>query len=82
MICKTRGGKTEILLQTLEGLKQQLDPKAFFRANRQLMVHINAVKQLHNLFNGKLKIELKNNPDIEVVVSSEKAQLLKAWMDY
>ncbi|MDR0264110.1 MAG: LytTR family DNA-binding domain-containing protein [Sphingobacterium sp.] len=75
-------GTVEIVPQTLEELEQQLNPKIFFRANRQFIVHIDAIKRLHNHFNGKLKIEIKNNDEVEILVSREKAQLLKNWLDY
>ena len=63
-------------------LEMELDKNKFFRANRQFIVHIDAVKQLQNYFNGKLKVEIKDNPDIEIIVSRDKAQLLKSWMDF
>lgn len=75
-------GTVEIVPQTMEELEQQLNPKVFFRANRQFIVHIDAIKRLHNHFNGKLKIEIKNNDEVEILVSREKAQLLKNWLDY
>lgn len=75
-------GQTEIIPQTLEELEKQLDPTQFFRANRQFIVHIDSVKQISNYFNGKLKIELKNAPEMEVIVSREKSSLFKSWMDY
>lgn len=75
-------GSLEIIPQTLEELEQQLDPKYFFRANRQFILHIDSIKQIHNHFNGKLKIELRKYPDIEVIVSREKASALKIWMDF
>jgi len=75
-------GTVEIVPQTLEELEQQLNPKVFFRANRQFIVHIDAIKRLHNHFNGKLKIEIKNHDGVEILVSREKAQLLKNWLDY
>lgn len=75
-------GTVEIVPQTMEELEQQLNPKVFFRANRQFIVHIDAIKRLHNHFNGKLKIEIKNNDQVEILVSREKAQLLKNWLDY
>ncbi|ULT24175.1 LytTR family transcriptional regulator [Sphingobacterium sp. E70] len=56
--------------------------QSFFRANRQFIVHIDAIKRLHNHFNGKLKIEIKHSEDVEILVSREKAQLLKNWLDY
>lgn len=75
-------GTEETLIQTLEELEQQLDPKYFFRVNRQYIIHIDAIKQIYNHFNGKLKLELKKNPELEILVSRDKALLIKAWMDF
>ncbi|WP_407484221.1 LytR/AlgR family response regulator transcription factor [Elizabethkingia meningoseptica] len=75
-------GSIEVIPQTLEELERQLDPKFFFRANRQFIIHIDSVKQVFNHFNGKLKLELKKNTDMEVIVSREKASVFKSWMDY
>ena len=79
---KLKCATVEIVPQTLEELEQQLNPKVFFRANRQFIVHIDAIKRLHNHFNGKLKVEIKHSEDVEILVSREKAQLLKNWLDY
>lgn len=79
---KLKSGQTDTLMQTLEELEQQLNPKFFFRANRQFIVHIDAIQQLHNYFNGKIKIELKENDKTEIIVSREKAQSIKQWLDY
>lgn len=71
---------TEILLhQSLEEIEQQLDPRFFFRANRQFIIHINAIDQVLNYFNGRLKLILKNN--VELLVSKERSKFLKDWMD-
>lgn len=75
-------GKDEVLQQTMEELEQQLDPKVFFRANRQFIIHIDSVMQIHNYFNGKLKITLRKSQDTEIIVSRDKALLLKNWMDF
>ena len=79
---KLSGGSEEVLPQTLEELEHQLDPKFFFRVNRQFIVHIDAIKHIHNYFNGKLKIELRKNPEVEIIVSRDKAVPIKIWMDY
>lgn len=79
---KLANGAEEIVPQTMEELEQQLNPKSFFRANRQYIIHIDAIQRVANYFNGKLKIDIKNNPNIEVIVSREKAQSLKTWLDY
>lgn len=75
-------GSEEALSQTLEELEQQLDPKLFFRVNRQFILHIDSIKHIHNYFNGKLKVELRKNPELEIIVSRDKAGLIKNWMDF
>lgn len=75
-------GQSEIIPHTLEQLEQELDPKLFFRINRQYIVHIDSIQKIHNYFNGKLKIGLKNNVDPEIFVSRKKAFLLKDWIGY
>lgn len=76
-------GSKNILSLTLEVLEQQLDPKHFFRANRQYIIHINSIERIHNYFNSKLKLDIKQCKDKEaVVVSRSKATLLKDWLDY
>jgi len=70
-----------LIPQTLETLEEQLDPKQFFRANRQYIIHINSNNQVHNYFNSKLKLDLKNSKE-EVFVSRLKANAFKEWLDY
>lgn len=79
---KLDNGKEEIIPQTMEELESQLNPKCFFRANRQFIIHVDDILQVHNYFNGKLKVELKKNPELEILISREKAPVFKAWMDY
>jgi two-component system, LytTR family, response regulator LytT len=79
---KLLDGQEQVIPQTMEELEQQLDPKLFFRANRQFIVHIDAIVRVHNYFNGKLKLAIKKNPDVEIVVSRDKAMLLKNWLDF
>ncbi|WP_316803501.1 LytTR family DNA-binding domain-containing protein [Pedobacter nototheniae] len=74
-------GAEIVLLQKMEELEEQLDPKYFFRANRQFIIHIDAVLQIHNYHHGKLKVVIKNC-GAEIIVSRDKASLLKLWMGY
>lgn len=75
-------GNKEVIPQTLEELEGELNPKFFFRANRQFLIHIDAILHIHNFFNGKLKLVLKKNIDTEVIVSRDKANQLKDWMNF
>lgn len=79
---KFQNGMEETIPNTMEELEKQLDPKLFFRANRQYIIHIDSVRFIHNYFNGKLKIVLKKNPEIEIVVSRDKATVMKKWLDF
>jgi two-component system LytT family response regulator len=64
----------------MEQLEQELSEEQFFRANRQYLVQIKAVKVAHLHFNGKLKLELIPQAADEVLVSREKATSFKQWM--
>lgn len=79
---KLNNGTEEIVPQTMEELEMQLDPQYFFRANRQFIVHIDAIARIRNSFNGKLNVEIKQHPEVEIIVSRDKAQLLKSWMGF
>ncbi|WP_420149696.1 LytR/AlgR family response regulator transcription factor [Spirosoma sp.] len=65
---------------TLDELESMLDPTQFFRANRQFIVDIGAVQQIHPHFNNKLKLTLKPASEHEVLVSRERATDFKKWM--
>ncbi|MFD2569603.1 LytR/AlgR family response regulator transcription factor [Spirosoma soli] len=65
---------------TLDELETMLAPTQFFRANRQFIVDINSVQQIHPYFNNKLKLTLKPAPDDDVLVSRERATEFKKWM--
>jgi two-component system LytT family response regulator len=66
---------------TLEQLESLLDPRQFFRLNRQFLAQLPAVQRLHPHFNGKLLLELHPAPSEEVLVSREKAGALKQWLE-
>jgi two-component system, LytTR family, response regulator len=76
-----RDGRRFVLDYTLEQLERRLDPLLFFRANRQLLVHLSAVHRLHPHFNGKLKLDLQPAAPDEVLVSRGKAAAFTAWLE-
>ncbi|WP_080239101.1 LytR/AlgR family response regulator transcription factor [Spirosoma rigui] len=77
---RTRTNQKYSVDYTLDELEAMLDPTHFFRANRQFIVDINSVQQIHPYFNNKLKLTLKPAPDDEVLVSRERATDFKKWM--
>lgn len=80
-VCLIKNDNKQFLVDyTLEELEKTLDPKFFFRINRQYISTMSAVKKIHPHFNGKLKLILSPEPNEEVLVSREKAQLFKDWI--
>lgn len=76
----THDGKRYITEHTLDELEKQLDPARFFRANRQFIVSVNAVRSAQHGFNGKLKAFVFPVPPEELVVSRERAGAFKEWL--
>ena len=77
----THAGARYLVDYTLEQLEALLDPRRFFRLNRQLIAQLSAVRRLHPYFNGKLKLDLQPALSEEVTVSREKAAALKQWLE-
>ena len=77
---RTRTNQKFTLDYTLDELEAMLDPAHFFRANRQYIVSVGSVQQIHPYFNNKLKLTLKPATDEEVLVSRERATEFKKWM--
>ena len=65
---------------TLDEIEKTLDPKKFFRANRQFLVSATAVEKIHFWFSSKLKVDLRPKASEEVVVSREKAMAFRTWL--
>lgn len=77
---RTRTNQKFSVDYTLDELEAMLEPTQFFRANRQFVVEIGSVQQVHSYFNNKLKLTLRPTPDDEVLVSRERAMEFKKWM--
>lgn len=66
--------------QTLEEIEDMVDPKMFFRANRQLILSQDVVRAIYPWFKGKLKVDVTVPAEEEVLISREKATAFKEWM--
>jgi len=75
------GGKTLLLDHSLEQLESLLDPSRFFRVNRKYIVSIDAIADIITYSNYRLKLVLKNCTDEDILVSREKMQDFKKWLD-
>lgn len=66
---------------SLEKLVLQLNPREFFRINRQFLIHVHSIKNIHVYPKSKLKIELQPPFSNEVFVSLDKVTDFKEWLD-
>lgn len=73
-------GKEYTLDYTLEHLEHEMDPELFFRANRQMILHIDTVKKVVNSSGSKLKVQMEPTPEFDVMVSRLKASDFKKWL--
>lgn len=75
------GDRYIIDFTTLEDVEELLDPSVFYRANRQNIIHINAIQNVKPHDNQKLSVFLKAPLKLEVDISREKAPAFKKWFD-
>lgn len=66
---------------SLDQLEQMLDPMCFFRINRKMIVNVDAVEKIHTYFNSRLKLRLKPDSAEDVIVSRERVNDFKAWLE-
>lgn len=66
---------------SLEQLSDHLDPKDFFRINRQFYVRLKSIKNVHVYPKSRLKIDLNPSYEGEIFVSIDKVTRFKAWLD-
>jgi DNA-binding LytR/AlgR family response regulator len=78
----TFSGEKHILdFTTMEEIEELLDPQKFYRANRQFIVHVDAIQSVMPHENQKLSLTLKTPLKMVVDVSREKAPAFKKWFD-
>ncbi len=70
-----------IVNNTLESIEKDVNPTMFFRANRQIIINIEAFDYFEVHFAGKLVVKLKNNLTEPFYISKHKASLFKEWLD-
>ena len=66
---------------SLDELEQMLDPKMFFRINRKFIVNPDSIEKIHTYFNNRLKLQLRPDPETEVLVSRERVSDFKNWLN-
>lgn len=78
---KTLDGRDYLLDQSLEVVEKSLDPKSFFRINRKYIIHIKSICDIHSYSNSRLKINLQHFQSDDLVVSRERVNDFKLWLE-
>lgn len=76
-----KDGKRSTTSESLDQIYSYLDKKAFFRANRQIIVAISAIDKITKFGNSKLKIQVLPISEIDIVIGKNKAAAFKQWLD-
>ncbi len=77
----TNKGSRYAIDYTLDQLEKILQPKDFFRINRKIILHIKAIEKVSTYFNGRLSIATNFLKSEANVVSRERVNDFKAWLD-
>lgn len=76
----TREGLSISIEYSLDKLTELLNPKRFFRVNRAFLVALNSIQTIHAYSGGKLKLDLRPEPRLEVFVSGDRIAPFKEWL--
>ena len=79
--CMTTDGKNYLLDYSLEQLAPMVNPEKFFRINRAYMVSFEAIQDIISYTNSRLKLVLDHSSDSDIIVSRERVQAFKKWLD-
>lgn len=67
--------------KTMDEIEDLVDPRLFFRANRQLIIQNSAVSSFRSDIYGKLIVTLKPPLNLIVDISRERASAFKSWIE-
>ncbi len=69
------------IFKSLDEIETAINPQDFFRINRQMIVHRNAVKDIVPYFNRKIIVNLTINNKDKAIVSRLKVTPFKDWLE-
>lgn len=64
----------------LDKLENMLDKKVFFRINRQFIVNVASIREMHPYSKSRVKVEMDPPTDIDTIVSTERSAEFKRWL--
>lgn len=77
----TRTDQKIPLNYSLDQIEKMLDNRLFFRINRKLIIHIDAIKKITTYYNSLFILQLFPVIDMDAVISRERVNGFKIWLE-
>jgi len=78
---QNNSGRDYAISYSLDQLDDLLDPSRFFRINRKFIVSLSAILDIISFSNSRLQVKLNSNKSDDLIVSREKVQDFKKWIE-
>lgn len=76
-----QAGKRYPVDYNLDQIELFVPPESFFRINRKAIVNINSIQKVSSYFNSRLKVLVAQLDDEAGIVSRERVNEFKSWLD-
>lgn len=73
--------KRYVIDYTLDTLEDLVSPDLFFRINRKVLININSIQKVSSYFNSRLKLNSDSLKEDDCIVSRERVNDFKSWLD-
>ncbi|CAN5183937.1 LytTR family DNA-binding domain-containing protein [soil metagenome] len=75
-----KDGKRYPIDHNLDELEQLIDPKKFFRINRQFIIGYSSITEMVSYSKSRVLIKLNPPSKLETIVSTERSAAFKSWL--
>ncbi|CAN5493188.1 LytTR family DNA-binding domain-containing protein [soil metagenome] len=76
-----KDGFRHVIDYNMDELDEHLDPRNFFRINRQFIISVAAISEMHTYTKARVMVTLNPPTKLDTIVSSERAAAFKQWLD-
>jgi len=76
----SKDGKRHLVDNTLDQLEAMLDPKIFFRINRQFIVSYPSIAEMFTYSKSRVLLKLNPPSKLDTIVSTERSAAFKSWL--
>lgn len=78
---QSKEGRRYIIDYPLDRLVEMVNPWEFFRINRKYLVSMDAIQDIITYSSSRLKLNLIHSNDSDAIVSRDRMQAFKEWLD-